>query len=141
VQSGTLRSTDTPTSLNYELDLPPSPSLIADLMDSGVATGMSPGFIALADEWGVTETPDGLMATRLITSMMLVEVSIVDWPSYTDTTIIKTRSAGPPTMAESRELMASAQRRLSRMAADDRAQAEADREMCGVMLAMHEREG
>lgn len=84
-----LRLNLTSSALLASIDMPEGSDMWEALMTRGDLQGWSPGFLALENIYGTDVTGD--QPTRTITSMFLVELSVVAVPAYRQTTLIQTR--------------------------------------------------
>lgn len=83
--AGTLRLSEDETGLACEIDLPDTQDGrdLATLIERGDISGMSFGFIVTKQEWDET----GDVPVRTIQAVDLIEVSVVAFPAYPDTSI------------------------------------------------------
>lgn len=83
--AGTLRLAEDDTGLAIEIDLPDTGDGrdLATLIERGDVSGMSFGFVVTKEEWDET----GDVPVRTIKAVDLMEVSVVAFPAYDDTSI------------------------------------------------------
>jgi HK97 family phage prohead protease len=95
--SGTLRIAKDRHGLVTEIDLPSSRSDIAELVERRDVSGMSFGFMTVADAW-----EDGPLPKRTILDMLVREVSPVAWPAYPQTSVAIAGPAVVPSLRSAR---------------------------------------
>lgn len=84
-KSGTLRITEDSTGLRFEVDAPNTQDAndLKELIKRGDISGCSFAFQVITDEW----TRSGDTPLRTIKDLNLMDVSIVTYPAYDDTTV------------------------------------------------------
>jgi uncharacterized protein len=91
VSAGTLRLWADKKGLSFELDLPDTQAGrdALTLVNRGDVSGMSIGFsVGRGKEtWQLPEKADAL-PVRIIRELRLIEISVVGWPAYTETTVL-----------------------------------------------------
>lgn len=113
-KNATLRLTDTPTGLMFEMDVAETRAGddVLALVTRGDITGMSFGFLPTAA--GVKWTYEKGLLTRDLTDLDLYEITVTDSPAYSATSV-STRSVDQATMDEAERLIASHQLLVRRM--------------------------
>lgn len=134
--SGTLRLTEKPDGLYYEIDLPANDPLTAELVARGDLAGASFAFSVPpgGDKWDLS--PGG-MAIRIISKAVLYEVSLVGTPAYPTTTAMMRAEMSE---AETAALLEAVNARIARIEAEDAERDRALRETLEVRLQMLDRE-
>lgn len=98
--AGTLRVAKDSHGLATEIMLPETRRDIAELVARRDISGMSFGFMTMADLW--EEGP--VLAERTITDMLVREVSPVVWPAYPSTTLSLRQALAPGALRKSSTL-------------------------------------
>jgi HK97 family phage prohead protease len=136
--SGTLRLVEMPDGLHYEIDIPESDPLTAELVQRGDLPGASFAF-SVRPGGAKWDTSPGGMAIRIITAADLYEVSLVSTPAYPTTTAMLMRSR-EPTLSETREALAAANARIRRVREEDADRALGLRQTTEAILSLRDRQ-
>jgi phage head maturation protease len=132
--NGSLAASVTDTTFTMMARLPATAELLTEQIATGVYQAISPSFMALDAAWDIDPLTE--MPRRTITEMYLVDLSAVATPAWQGTTLMTTGGSRSlaPTAAESKQLLADAERRLSRIEQEDRERIAAQHEAVAAQL-------